>query len=221
MTVKKLERKYYFTVEGETEEWYLKRLQDIINNTDESTHKVKLVAKKQKNPLKYAKGTSFREQTTVHHLFDYESDEACHVKEFRDAMDNMKKAEGLSDKRISYKSAYCNFTFDLWIILHRGDCANMAHRHDYIKPINKVYGENFENMDAYKTEKEFKRILATLKLEDVIKAIGRAETIMARNKENGYILHEYKKYTYYKENPSLLLHEAIKQILVDCRLILK
>ena len=65
-------------------------------------------------------------------------------------MDNMKKAEQ-SGKQIKYKSGYSNFTFDLWIILHMADCnASYAHRKQYITPINRAFGEKFENMDEYK-----------------------------------------------------------------------
>ena len=50
-------------------------------------------------------------------------------------------------------------------------------------------------------------------------AVGRAKKIMLKNQENGYILHQYKGYRYYKENPSLMAWEAIEKILTDCKLI--
>ena len=34
MAKRKPTNKYYFSVEGETEQWYLKWLQDTINNTE-------------------------------------------------------------------------------------------------------------------------------------------------------------------------------------------
>ena len=40
MAIRKSTSKYYFSVEGETEQWYLKWLQDVINNTEESAYKV-------------------------------------------------------------------------------------------------------------------------------------------------------------------------------------
>lgn len=42
MIRRKSTKKYYFSVEGETEQWYLKWLQDLINNTEESTYKVSI-----------------------------------------------------------------------------------------------------------------------------------------------------------------------------------
>lgn len=39
MAKRKPTNKYYFSVEGETEQWYLKWLQDTINNTEKAACK--------------------------------------------------------------------------------------------------------------------------------------------------------------------------------------
>lgn len=219
MVKRKPTNKYYFSVEGETKQWYLKWLQDTINNTEESVCKVSIDCPVKKNPLKHAKSLTVTRKIEVYHFFDYESDESIHVKGFQDAMDNMKKAEKLG-KQIKYKSGYSNFTFDLWIILHKADSnAPYTHRKQYIKPINKAFCEEFEDMDEYKHEDNFKRCLSKMNLSNVIDAIKRARKIMQRNQENGYILHQYKGYKYYKENPSLSAWEVIEKILSDCKLI--
>ena len=54
--MRKLTKKYYFSVEGETEKWYLDWLQDLINNSDASC-KVSFNSKVEKDPVKYVKGT--------------------------------------------------------------------------------------------------------------------------------------------------------------------
>lgn len=219
MIRRKSTKKYYFSVEGETEQWYLKWLQELINNTEESAYKVSIDCPVKKNPLKHAKSLTITKEIEVYHFFDYESDEPIHTQGFQDAMDNMKKAEQLG-KQIKYKSGYSNFTFDLWIILHMADCnTSYAHRKQYIVPINKAFGEKFENMDEYKHEDNFKRCLSKMNLSNVIDAIGRAKKIMQRNQENGYTLLQYKGYRYYKENPSLSAWEAIEKILSDCELL--
>lgn len=219
MGMKKLTRKYYFSVEGETEQWYLKWLQDQINNMEESVCKVSIDCPVKKNPLKHAKSLTVMRKIEVYHFFDYESDDRVYVQNFQDAMDNMKKAEQLG-KQIKYKSGYSNFTFDLWIILHLADCyTSYAHRKQYIKPINQAFGERFENMDEYKKEENFKRCLKKMNLSNVVDAVGRAKKIMRENQENGYTLHQYKGYKYYKENPSLSAGEAIEKILSECKLI--
>ena len=219
MQKRKPTNKYYFSVEGETEQWYLKWLQDMINSTEESVCKVSIDCPVKKNPLKHAKSLPVTRKIEIYHFFDYESDEPLHVQGFQDVMDNMKKAEKLG-KQIKYKSGYSNFTFDLWIILHMVNCnASYAHRKQYITQINRAFGEKFENMDEYKHEDNFKRCLSKMDLSNVIAAISRAKKIMQRNKENGYILHQYKGYQYYKENPSLTAWEAIEKILNECKLL--
>ena len=51
MAKMKSTKKYYFSVEGETEQWYLKWLQDRINETEEAKIKVSFDCPVQKNPL--------------------------------------------------------------------------------------------------------------------------------------------------------------------------
>ena len=55
MAKRKPTNKYYFSVEGETEQWYLKWLQDTINNTEKAACKVSIDCPVRKNPLKHAK----------------------------------------------------------------------------------------------------------------------------------------------------------------------
>ena len=93
MAKRKPTNKYYFSVEGETEQWYLKWLQDTINNTEKATCKVSIDCPVRKNPLKHAKSLTVTRKIEIYHFFDYESDESLHVKGFQEALDNMKKAE--------------------------------------------------------------------------------------------------------------------------------
>lgn len=215
----KTTKKYYFSVEGETELWYLQWLQTRINDTEAGQYKVSLNCAVQKNPLKRAKSLAITGKTEIYHFSDYESDDPIHTRQFTETMDNMKRAQELG-KQIKYHFGYTNLTFDLWIMLHKADCnGSLTHRRQHLEPLNRAFGENFESMDEYKQEANFKRILSRLTLSDVNEAIHRAKTIMRKNEENGYVLHRYKGYCYYKENPSLLIWEAIEKILKDCCLI--
>ena len=147
--MRKLTKKYYFSVEGETEKWYLDWLQDLINNSDASC-KVSFNSKVEKDPVKYVKGLSIQGKTTVFHFYDYESNESDYQKQFEKVMDRMREAENLG-KTIKYQFGYSNFTFDLWIILHMTNCnASFSHRKQYITPINRAFGEKFQNMDVWK-----------------------------------------------------------------------
>ena len=219
MVKRKPTNKYYFSVEGETEHWYLKWLQDMINDTEEAVCKVSIDCPVNKNPLKHVKALTVTRKIEVYHFFDYESNEQHYVKAFQETLDNMKKAEKIG-KQVKYKSGYSNFTFDLWIILHMMNCnSSYSHRKQYITSINQSFGEKFQNMDEFKEEANFKRCLKKMNLSNVISAIDRAKKIMQKNYENGYTLYQYKVYEYYKENPSLAAWEAIEKILTDCNLI--
>ncbi|NJD02293.1 MAG: RloB domain-containing protein [Ruminiclostridium sp.] len=219
MAQMKENRKYYFTVEGECEKWYLQWLQRKINTEPASIYKVTLDCPIQKDPVKYAKRLIVTNKTNITHVFDYESNEEVHTMQFQTTLDRMKKAQSLG-KEIKYHNGYSNFTFELWMILHKVDCnGTFTHRKQYITPINRAYEENFEDLDQYKHEANFKRVLGKLNLADVKRAIEQAKTIMQKNKENDYILQQYKKFPYYKENPSLYIWESIEKILKECELI--
>lgn len=218
MANRKLAKKYFFSVEGETEQWYLYWLRDIINKSEEACYTVSIDCKIEKDPLKRAKGLILTGKTEIYHFADYESDEEFHVKQFTDVMDSMKQAMNLG-KQITYKFGYSNFTFDLWIVLHKITCNSVLHhRKQYLQYINKAFKENFEDMKEYKHEDNFKRCLSQLNLDDVRNAIKRSEQIMDQNKQSGFVLQQYKGFTYYKENPSLAVWEPIKCILKDCNL---
>ncbi len=215
----KQNKKYHFSLEGETEQWYLKWLQKIINETPESEFKVTFDCPVQKNPLKRAKSIVVTGKTDIYHFSDYESDDEVHEIEFRETMDNMKLVKNLG-KQINYKFSYSNLTFDLWIILHKSSCNGaITHRRLYLQPINRAFGERFENMADYKHENNFKRILGQLTLQNVKDAVNRSKQIMKKNEENGYTLHEYKGYRYYRGNPSLAVWEIIEKVLRDCGLV--
>ena len=52
---RKLHKNYYFSVEGETEKWYLKWLENQINSKDNASFKVNFTVYVQKEPARAAK----------------------------------------------------------------------------------------------------------------------------------------------------------------------
>lgn len=216
--MRKEKHTYYFSVEGETEKWYLDWLQNAINHDPTATCKVKLDSKIQKDPVTRAKGMTILGKTEIMHIFDRESESAVHQEQFKTTLDRMKQAQSLG-KNIKYSLGYSNFTFELWIILHKTDCnSTLAHRRQYLAPLNRAFGKHFENLDQYKREDNFKRVLGKLTLDDVRQAIRRSEAIMQRNQENGFVLQQYRGYKFYRENPSLSIWTTVKRILSDCGL---
>ena len=215
MANRKMNVRYYFTVEGETEKWYLEWLRDAINADPRSKVKVVCSPKVQKNPVKWAKAkTNLDKSAKVFHVFDFEDEEPIHVKAFKDTLANMKKAGSLG-RGFRYVSAYSNLTFELWMVLHKGDCPALAHRRQYLKPINDLYGEHFESLDEYKHEANFKRVLGKLTVDDAVTAVGRAETLAKRAEEHGLRKAQHCGYSYYLDNPATDLWIPVKQMLEE------
>ena len=76
-------------------------------------------------------------------------------------------AEAKSQKKIKYALGYSNFTFELWMILHKRDCnGSLTDRRQYLNPINQAFGEKFENLDQYKHEDN-----PSLSIHEVVKGI--------------------------------------------------
>ena len=214
---------YYFSVEGKTEKLYLDWLQGEINKKSE-IYAVEFISKDW-SPLKYTKKlVNFIEdedhenveQFEIFHICDYEG--GTNTKRFFNILSEMREACRL--KNINYKLCYSNFTFELWIILHKIDCyTRLSDKTQYLKLINKAYDTNFRSLHDYKKEDHFKKgILDKLTLDDVSSAINRAKSISVKNKKDGYKECEYKGYKFYKENPSLSIYGHIKKILRDCDL---
>lgn len=210
---KKLGRKFYFSVEGETEKWYLEWLQKEINAHIEN-EKITFEIKVQKDPRQFVKSFSNISAVTITHLYDYEGDSPAQVQTFRKTMDHMKDAEGM--KSVRYRMGYSNLTFELWMILHKmNHTASHINQNQYLRFINQAYNETFMKLDAYKEEDNFKRLLGKLKLDNVLTAITNAKTIQQNNQRAGYQEERYKGFTYYRANPALSIHERIEELLKE------
>lgn len=218
---RKLRNIYFFSVEGETEKWYLEWLKDTINESQSSIREVVFDCKVEKDPVKRAKSITIfpiRGKTEIWHFTDYESNKVGDTKQFTETINKMVQATKLG-KQITYKLGYSNLTFDLWIILHKMDCfGSLADRRHYCTHLNQAYGEKFVNMPEYKMEKNFKRCLAKLNLSNVKDAVRRAKEIM-RQRETGDHFTIWRGFKYYKKNPSLAIWEIIEKILEDCQLL--
>lgn len=214
--MRKINYTYHFTVEGETEKWYFEWLQRAINSTADILNTTKFNCHIQRDPLKRAKQLTTLDKVEITHIMDRESEDKIHTDQFITVLDRMKSAERIG-KSIEYRLGYSNFAFELWIVLHKVDCNGpLNNRYQYLQPINKAFSEQFENLDQYKSEDNFKRVLSKLTMNDVVQAVLRSKLIMHANQENGYTLHEYKRFHYYKENPSLSIWEIVEKILIEC-----
>ncbi len=209
---------YHITVEGEDEKWYFEHLKELINNCEDSKFKIDMKPKVEKSPWKYVKTRTFLFKEVAFHIYDYESNDDIHKKQFENILNEIKVSK--KEKNVTIKLGYTNFTFELWMILHKEDCnTKFSFRTQYLDAINKNYNTNFQFLKEYKKEKNFKRILERIELSDIINAINRAKQIKENNKNNNCERNEYKGFEYYIENPDLTVHLIIEKILKDCKII--
>lgn len=207
---------YYFSVEGETEQWYLEWLEDQINAIENANYIVKIIAKVEKDPVSFVKKLVIQKKTVIWHLSDSEGRSDEQIQTVHNTLGRLKEAKGLG-KSIIYKWAYSNLSFDLWMVLHKQNCnAEFNDVGKYLSHINRVFDEHFESMREYKEEANFKRCLGKLTFPEVLAALSRAKTIIQRNERDGYQLTQFKGYSYYIHNPSIDLWKPIEAILSDC-----
>ena len=209
MNNKKFTKLYYFSFEGETEKWYLEWLERELNVSEMLNYKVsfKLIGK---NPVKAVKRLGLLYKTNIYHICDYEDEQSDRI--LKSAIDSIRMAEKINN--IKYYLAYSNLAFELWLILHkRAFNKRLVNNSAYLQYINLCYDEKFRSLNEYKEEKNFKKILSKLSLNNVRTAIENAKRIMQNNKNNCFELCDYRKEKYYKENPSISVHKIIEQIL--------
>lgn len=210
---------YYFSVEGETEQWYLEWLEAQINANEHTNYIVKFVTKVEKDPVSFIKKLVVQKKTTIWHLSDIEGSSDEQIQTVHNTLGRLKEAKGLG-KSIIYKWGYSNLSFDLWMILHKQDCnAELTDVGKYLSHINRAFDEHFESMKEYKEEANFKRCLGKLTFPEVLTALSRAKAITQRNERDEYPLTQFKGYSYYIHNPSLDLWQPIEAILSDCGLL--
>lgn len=215
MTERLYTKKYTLSVEGETEKLYFGWLEKQINTDQTRTCNVSIEAKVQQSPRRFYRSLIAKTVSQAIHICDIESAEPVHIQKFQNILSEMKEAK--LQKNINYLLGYSNFSFELWLILHRQDCnGSFIHRKQYLAPICNAFGEHFGTLDDYKQKDAFERCLNKLNLADVRAAVRRAEGITEFNRQSRKILQQYKGYSYYQDNPSLSIHLVIKKILGEC-----
>lgn len=214
MPLRKSSQTFYFSVEGETEKWYLDWLQNQINIRLESLNAdfiVKLDSAKM-NPSKYMKRSAILcEERKVVHVFDHEGN----VENFRTILKQMSDAS--KQKNMKYVLGYTNIDFELWMILHKQDFfKSVESQKDYLGPINSAFNEKFQSLKDYKVENNFKRVLSFLRLEDVRSAIRRSGRIQ-KDCEEFQKCQKWSGFCWFDANPSLSLHTCIADVFDYCK----
>ena len=212
--LKKGNKKYFFSVEGETEILYFQHLQKLIKY--EGCSIVTPVFQIEKcSPVKFVKKISVITPCIITALYDVEDSDSDHKIRFENTLREMKTSEKLG-KSIKYELGYSNINFELWIILHKKDLfGTVGSKAQYLKNINQVYGTKFESLNEYKVERNFLQVLSKITLDDVKVAIDRAEKITRQRESEGNPI-KTCGYEWFDKNPALSVHNVIKKILNDC-----
>lgn len=169
-------------------------------------------------PEEYIKSKTIIDQLELIVVCDVEGASRADITGFETRLDCMIKGEKLK-RGVKCKLAYSNLSFELWLLLHKVDFNRTLTSPDqYLKEINHYYQQNFQNAGDYKSEKNFQKLLDTLSIDEVCDAIKRAEKLMSSKVTVGARKAQYRKYSYYPDNPALSIHEYIKQILIECGL---
>ena len=210
---------YFYSVEGDTEKWYLEWLETQINASEDAQFKVTFKVEKQKDPVSFVKKLTVQSKTTIWHLSDIEGTTPADYQAADNTLSRMKDAKNLG-KSIVYKYGYSNLSFELWMILHKKSYNSpVTSVNNYLTHINNSYGEQFPSLKKYKEHDNFHKCLRKLTIADVCSAIDRAKTITQRNASSGNPLHQFKGYKYSMHNPALDIWQPIEKIFTDCGLI--
>ncbi len=208
---------YHITTEGETEGWYLEWLQGKINEKKE-TGRIKILHQRVQNPKDLygqVKRMSIIGKTEVWHWMDTEGEEEENISRFQNMLDAMRNKKDLG-KDVEFRLGYSALSFETWMLMHKVDRPGTVNKVDqYLPQINRAFSTQFESLQDYKSEKNFKKILEKLDLSDVCRAIERAEKLEKEWEDKKKRPVEYKKYTYRLDNPSTSVWRCVKMILQD------
>ena len=82
------------------------------------------------------------------YIFTVEGESLNDIKRFHDVISELKEAK--TQKKIPYQLGYSNFSFELWMVLHKTSCMQLlADKTCYLSLINKAYGTKFQSLRDY------------------------------------------------------------------------
>lgn len=209
--------RYYFSVEGETEKWYLRWLENTINSQVNRIQNVKFnISEPGISPIKYVKTISLFTKIDLYHLCDYEGSTHQDTDRFEQIIEAMKMAE--RQKTVNYELCYSNLTFELWLILHKIKLNTMFDSKGYyLSHFNRAFATKYNSLKEMKKEKNFKKILDRLTFNDVIFAVENSCQIRESNKQNKRAS-KIGRHEYFKDNPDLTVHCVVGKIIERCGL---
>jgi hypothetical protein len=193
---KPLKKTILIVCEGQTEKEYFKSFPVITEYEVEcfdtkGESKLKLV-----ESIKKIKSNFNKKFDEIWCVFDM--DVKSGEKEFTDFDNSILKA-----KKLGYKVAYSNDSFELWFYLHFyfTDAQNL--RTFYYKELGKIFGINYID-EGKKNDfcKKIYKLLNSLEFSSQVKAIERAK-LLFENQEH---------FTFHKQNPVTKVYELVEEL---------
>lgn len=102
---------YYFLVEGECEERYLRWLQNLINQEPNRIVNVSFTIKRDVKMVSWVKHLSLMGKTRIVQVVDYEGNQPNDRQTFLNMLDDMHQASRI--KQVDCQLGYSNLTFEL------------------------------------------------------------------------------------------------------------
>lgn len=199
-------KRYFFMVETEIEKLYFDRLQKLINESDKSKYNVNIITIVQPSAMKYAttgKPVNASKETD-------ESNNIVNNPKLQELVLKMKEIN--PNRRKKYNIGYGNYSFELWMLLHKQMCNEvLSDKTKYLKDINNSYDVEFNDLEEFNDN--FKYCLDKINLNNVEKAIERSKQIM-----NNKIINEDTQ-EQCKNIPTLTIWEYVEEILTECGLL--
>lgn len=196
-------KNYRCVVEGQQEELYLNHLAKLLKRRPNI-----VVTFNVSEGNAYELTKSYVEYDSVC-LFDYDFNK----KEFEENLKICAAENRKNQKKRSARvhHAYSNVCFDLWLVLHKKDFFGSVSTNDaYVKDVIESYG--LPKDADIKSKKVIDTILSQITLDDVKKAIERAQKIRSRKLPAD--AHNIDSEVYF-DNPDFSIHNFIETVILD------
>lgn len=204
------------TCEGETEVLYFQRLKELVDIEPACLMKLGCKITVSKEPCSKAKLQTTLSTTKWYHILDKEGSSNADMVTFENNLKNFRKVKAIR-QNVKLYLGYSNVSFELWLIMHKSDERPHAYSsQDYLSKLKKLYNlPNIKNLEEFKKESNFKKVLQQITLDDIRRAIKNGKALEAENEAYGFQPRKIHGFEYYEENPSTNMHRILEDILKD------
>ncbi len=207
-------RYYYLSLEGECELLYFRRLEALIHAAPESRIDAVLECVVHHSPGRAIR--RLRQKALSH------GDSApviWHIRDMEERGNPAFHAALRELKQTGMRLCYSNYTFELWLLMHRYRMAEaLSDKRSYLKYINRLFGTYFSTLHEYKEKQNQQKLFGHNTLDDVRTAVVNAESIMQEKAQRQQAL-EFCGFRYYPDNPATTVQVFVRHLLTDCGLI--